>query len=149
MAGDEAASPASDLGWLLASLVKKVPHARSALLLSADGIKKAYSGLDIDQADQLAAIASGMFSLARSAGAQFGANPGVRQVIAELDDTLLFVSTAGSGAVLAVAASRDADPGLVGFEMSILVKSVRPVLETPMRSPAAASGAVTANDAVG
>lgn len=136
MAGDEA----PDLNWLLAGLVKKVPHARSALLLSADGIKKAYSGLDEDQADQLSAIASGMFSLARSAGAQFGSAPGVRQVVAELDDTMLFVSTAGSGAVLAVATERDADAGLVGYEMSVLVKSVRPALETPVRRPVAAGG---------
>jgi predicted regulator of Ras-like GTPase activity (Roadblock/LC7/MglB family) len=129
MAGNDG----QDLSWLLASLVKKVPHARSALLLSADGMKKAFSGMNEDQADQLSAIASGMFSLARSAGAQFGSNAGVRQVIAELDDTMLFVSTAGSGAVLAVATDRSADPGLVGYEMSVLVKSVRPALETPER----------------
>ena len=141
MAGDEAASSATNLSWLLDGLIEKVPHARSALLLSADGIKKAFSGLDADQADQLSAIASGMFSLARTAGANLGAKPGVRQVVAELDDTLLFVSTAGSGAVLAVVTSREADAGLVGFEMSILVKSVQPALETPVRSPAAAGGA--------
>jgi predicted regulator of Ras-like GTPase activity (Roadblock/LC7/MglB family) len=140
MAGDEAASQASDLGWLLAGLVKRVPHTRSALLLSSDGMKKAFHGLGTDQADQLSAIASGMFSLARSAGAQFGSAGGVRQVVAELDDTLLFVSTAGSGAVLAVMAGRDADAGVLGYEMSILVKSVRPYLETPMRTHAGANG---------
>ncbi|WP_026930982.1 roadblock/LC7 domain-containing protein [Glycomyces tenuis] len=140
MAGDEAAAQATDLGWLLAGLIKRVPHTRSALLLSSDGIKKAFHGLGTDQADQLSAIASGMFSLARSAGAQFGSNGGVRQVVAELDDTLLFVSTAGSGAVLAVTAGREADAGVLGYEMSILVKSVRPYLETPVRRPAATSG---------
>jgi predicted regulator of Ras-like GTPase activity (Roadblock/LC7/MglB family) len=140
MSGDEAREQGQDLSWLLAALVKKVPHARSALLLSADGIKKAHTGMNADQADQLAAIASGMFSLARSAGAQFGSDAGVRQVIAELDDTMMFVSTAGSGAVLAVTTDRDADPGLVGYEMSVLVKSVRPALETPVRAAALASG---------
>ncbi|MCH7230605.1 roadblock/LC7 domain-containing protein [Glycomyces sp. L485] len=140
MAGDEAAAQATDLGWLLAGLIKRVPNTRSALLLSSDGIKKAFHGLTTDQADQLSAIASGMFSLARSAGAQFGSAGGVRQVVAELDDTLLFVSTAGSGAVLAVMAGRDADAGVLGYEMSILVKSVRPYLETPVRRPAATSG---------
>jgi predicted regulator of Ras-like GTPase activity (Roadblock/LC7/MglB family) len=149
MAGDGAATQASDLSWLLANLVRKVPHARSALLLSADGMKKAFSGLDTDQADQLSAIASGMFSLARSAGAQFGSNAGVRQVVAELDDTMLFVSTAGAGAVLAVATARDADAGLVGYEMSILVKSVQPALETPMRRPVAANGPVPRGDVAG
>ena len=140
MAGDEALAQSTDLGWLLAGLIKRVPYTRSALLLSSDGIKKAYHGLGTDQADQLSAIASGMFSLARSAGAQFGSNGGVRQVVAELDDTLLFVSTAGSGAVLAVMAGREADAGVLGYEMSVLVKSVRPYLETPVRRPAATSG---------
>jgi predicted regulator of Ras-like GTPase activity (Roadblock/LC7/MglB family) len=143
MAGDEAGAQ-SDLSWLLAGLVRKVPHTRSALLLSSDGIKKAFTGMGVDQADQLSAIASGMFSLARSAGVQFGSSAGVRQVVAELDDTLLFVSTAGQGAVLAVAAGRDADAGVLGYEMSILVKSVRPYLETPVRRTAA-SGAVPPN----
>lgn len=144
MAGDEAGAQ-SDLSWLLAGLVRKVPHTRSALLLSSDGIKKAFTGMGVDQADQLSAIASGMFSLARSAGVQFGSSAGVRQVVAELDDTLLFVSTAGQGAVLAVAAGRDADAGVLGYEMSILVKSVRPYLETPVRRAAAVNGATPPN----
>lgn len=124
---------ASDLAWLLSSLVQRVPYTRSALLLSSDGLKKAAHGLDADSADHLAAIASGLFSLARSAGARFGGADGVRQVVAELDDTLLFVSTAGSGAVLAVLGAREVDAGVLGYEMSQLVKSVRPYLATPAR----------------
>ncbi|MGI5212335.1 roadblock/LC7 domain-containing protein [Plantactinospora sp. CA-290183] len=127
------ARPAQDLVWLLSGLVERVPHTRSALLLSSDGLKKAAHGLDADGADHLSAIASGLFSLARSAGNRFGNSEGVRQVVAELDDTLLFVSAAGAGAVLAVLANRDADPGVLGYEMSQLVKSVRPYLGTPIR----------------
>jgi predicted regulator of Ras-like GTPase activity (Roadblock/LC7/MglB family) len=123
----------NDLVWLLSGLVDRVPHTRSALLLSSDGLRKAAHGLDTDGADHLAAIASGMFSLARSAGAKFGNGEVVRQVVAELDDSLLFVSAAGSGAVLAVIASKEADPGVLGYEMAQLVKSVRPYLGTPTR----------------
>lgn len=130
---DGPVSPATDLSWLLTGLVERVPHTRSALLLSADGIKKAYHGLETDEADHLAAIASGLFSLARTAGTRFGGSNAVRQVVAELDDVLLFVSAAGSGAVLAVLAGRDADAGVLGYEMSQLVKSVRPYLATPAR----------------
>lgn len=133
MSSDVPAGQSSGLDWLLSSLVQRVPHTRSALLLSSDGLKKAYHGLDQDLADHLAAVASGLFSLARSAGTRFGNSSTVRQVVAELDDTLLFVSTAGSGAVLAVVAERDADVGVLGFEMSQLVKSVRPYLATPAR----------------
>jgi predicted regulator of Ras-like GTPase activity (Roadblock/LC7/MglB family) len=130
----------SDLTWLLTNLVEKVPGTRSALLLSSDGLKKAFHGLDNTEADHLAAIASGLFSLARSAGNRFGDTGGVRQVVAELDDTLLFISAAGSGAVLAVLAARDADAGVLGYEMLQLVKSVRPYLATPARHAVAGQG---------
>jgi predicted regulator of Ras-like GTPase activity (Roadblock/LC7/MglB family) len=125
--------PSQDLVWLLSGLVDRVPDTRSALLLSSDGLRKAAHGLDDDGADHLAAIASGLFSLARSAGTRFGGTDVVRQVVAELEDSLLFVSAAGSGAVLAVIAGKDADPGVLGYEMAQLVKSVRPYLSTPTR----------------
>jgi predicted regulator of Ras-like GTPase activity (Roadblock/LC7/MglB family) len=130
------AQPAGDhdLGWLLRGLVENVPHTRSAVLLSADGLATASYGLISDHADQLSAIASGLFSLARTAAARFGDSDGVRQVVAELDDRLLFVSSAGYGSVLTVLAERDADAGVLGYEMAQLVKSVRPFLATPARN---------------
>jgi predicted regulator of Ras-like GTPase activity (Roadblock/LC7/MglB family) len=122
-----------DLGWLLENLVERVPHTRSALLLSSDGLKKASAGLDADAADHLAALASGLFSLARSAGERFGGSLSVRQVVVELDGALLFVSAAGSGACLAVLAGAEADAAVLGYEMKMLVKQVRPYLATPAR----------------
>lgn len=122
-----------DLVWLLSGLVDRVPDTRSALLLSSDGLRKAAHGLDDDGADHLSAIASGLFSLARSAAMRFDGSDGVRQVVAELDGSLLFVSAAGSGAVLAVIAGKAADPGVLGYEMAQMVKSVRPYLSTPSR----------------
>jgi predicted regulator of Ras-like GTPase activity (Roadblock/LC7/MglB family) len=129
----------SDLSWLLRGLVERVPHTRSAVLLSADGLASAAHGLGPDKADQLSAIASGMFSIARSAAARFGGSDGVRQVVAELDDTLLFVSSAGFGSVLTVLADREADAGVLGYEMTQLVKSVRPFLATPARQTGTAA----------
>ncbi len=133
MLSNDVARPTQNLVWLLAGLAERVPHTRSALLLSSDGLRKAAHGLSDDSADHLAAISSGLFSLARSAGMKFGSGDQVRQVVAELDDTLLFVSAAGSGAVLAVIAGKGADPGVLGYEMAQLVKSVRPFLATPPR----------------
>ena len=71
--------------------------------------------------------------MARSAAAKFGGSDGVRQVVAELDDTLLFVASAGFGSVLTVVADREADAGVLGYEMIQLVNSVRPFLATPAR----------------
>ncbi|MCZ7415764.1 MULTISPECIES: roadblock/LC7 domain-containing protein [unclassified Streptomyces] len=136
MVSEAPAGPNGDLSWLLTGLVRRVPHTRSALLLSADGLVKAVHGLETDVADHLAALASGLYSLARSAGTRFGEGGEVRQVLVELDTSLLFVSTAGQGACLAVLAGRDADAAVLGYEMAMLVKSVRPYLATPARQPA-------------
>ncbi|GAB2627802.1 dynein regulation protein LC7 [Paractinoplanes abujensis] len=133
MSRTESPRTSQDLVWLLSSLVDRVPDTTSALLLSSDGLRKAAHGLDDDGADHLAAVASGLFSLARSAGTRFGGSDSVRQVVAELEEALLFVSAAGSGAVLAVVAGKGADPGVLGYEMAQLVKSVRPYLSTPAR----------------
>jgi predicted regulator of Ras-like GTPase activity (Roadblock/LC7/MglB family) len=133
MVSDVPAGQESDLGWLLRGLIEAVPHARNAVLLSADGLTTAVYGLGADDADHLSAIASGLFSIARSAAAKFGGSDGVRQVVAELDDTLLFVASAGFGSVLTVVADREADAGVLGYEMIQLVNSVRPFLATPAR----------------
>lgn len=123
----------TDLSWLLTGLVQRVPHAGSALLLSSDGLVKAAHGFDPDSADHMAALASGLHSLARSAGVRFGGGDEVLQVVVELESMFLFVSTAGAGACLAVLASGEADVGVLGYEMGMLVKSVRPYLVTPAR----------------
>lgn len=125
-----------DLSWLLQQLVQRVPHARSGLLLSSDGLVKAAYGLDTDTSDHLAALSSGLYSLARTAGKRFDDGGEMRQVVVELSRSLLFVSAAGYGAVLAVLAWREADAAVLGYEMSMLVKSVRPHLATPARQPA-------------
>ncbi|MER5565071.1 roadblock/LC7 domain-containing protein [Streptomyces goshikiensis] len=144
MGGEAATTPTrlSDLDWLLSGLVQRVPHARSAVLLTADGLATCVHGLDPDSADHLAALASGLYSLGRSAGTRFGDGSEVRQVVVELDTTLVFVSAAGSGTCLAVLADREADAGVLGYEMAMLVKSVRPYLTAPPRRPAVAGAAV-------
>ncbi|MFD5079573.1 roadblock/LC7 domain-containing protein [Streptomyces sp. NPDC058371] len=115
------------IDWLLKGLVEKVPHTQSALLLSSDGLPKSVEGLKPEQADHLAALASGLYSLARSAGASFADGADVRQVVVELDTALLFVSAAGSGTCLAVLASHEAEAAVLGYEMARLVKQVRAI----------------------
>ncbi|RDG37764.1 roadblock/LC7 domain-containing protein [Streptomyces corynorhini] len=136
MASDVPTGHVSDLDWLLSGLVQRVPYTRSAVLLSSDGLVRSMHGMDADSADHMAALASGLYSLGRSAGARFGDGGEVRQVVVELDSTLLFVSTAGSGTCLAVLAGREADAAVLGYEMAMLVKSVRPYLVTPLRQGA-------------
>ncbi|MGR8007134.1 roadblock/LC7 domain-containing protein [Streptomyces hypolithicus] len=141
MASEAPTGQATDLDWLLSGLVQRVPFTRNAVLLSSDGLVKSVHGLDSDSADHMAALASGLYSLGRSAGARFGDGGEVRQVVVELDSTLLFVSTAGSGTCLAVLAARETDAAVLGYEMAMLVKSVRPYLVTPARQRAGAPSA--------
>jgi predicted regulator of Ras-like GTPase activity (Roadblock/LC7/MglB family) len=135
MASEAPTGHASDLDWLMSGLVQRVPHTSSAVLLSRDGLVKSAHGLDRTGADHMAALASGLYSLGRSAGVRFGDGGDVRQVVVELDSSLLFVSTAGSGTCLAVLADREADAAVLGYEMAMLVKSVRPYLVTAPRQP--------------
>jgi predicted regulator of Ras-like GTPase activity (Roadblock/LC7/MglB family) len=128
---------AQDLAWLLRGLGEEVPVIRGSVLLSADGMLKASDGFDRASAEQLAALASGLFSIARSAGTKFDGSNEVRQVVTELKSSQLFISWAGYNSVLAVLARGEADPAVVGFEMARLIKSVRPFLGTATRSAAA------------
>lgn len=123
-----------DLTWLLSRLIDKVPSTRSAVLLSADGIAKHWHGLNRNEADQLGAMASGMCSLAKQVGTRFGdGDDGVRQVVVELGEIILFVTAAGLGSVLAVLAGRDVDAGILSYEMGRLGTQIPTHLATPAR----------------
>ncbi|MFA1551127.1 roadblock/LC7 domain-containing protein [Actinomadura chokoriensis] len=128
-----------DLAWLLRGLGEEVPVIRGSVLLSSDGMLKAAHGFDRASAEQLAALASGLFSIARSAGTKFDDSNEVRQVVTELKSSQLFISWAGFNSVLAVLAKGEADPAVVGFEMARLIKSVRPFLGTATRAAATTS----------
>jgi predicted regulator of Ras-like GTPase activity (Roadblock/LC7/MglB family) len=130
------------LSWLITGLVERVPQARSALLLSADGLVRAHTpDMSKDDADHMAAIASGLWSLASGAGRKFAGSGAVRQVGVEMDGALLFVAAAGFGTCISVLTTDSADPGLIGFEMAQLVRSMRPHLETAPRADHAAAAA--------
>ncbi|MER6812339.1 roadblock/LC7 domain-containing protein [Actinomadura nitritigenes] len=128
-----------DLAWLLRGLGEEVPLIRGSVLLSSDGMMKAADGFDRAGAEHLAALASGLFSIARSAGTKFDDSNEVRQVVAELKSSQLYISWAGYNSVLAVLAEEEADPAVVGFEMARLIKAVRPFLHTAARPAAVPS----------
>lgn len=121
---------------LLERLVSRTAGARHALLLSRDGLKLWLSpGLSTDQADQLAAIASGIQALAHGASVEFGdATGGVRQSMTEFHGGILFIVGAGEGAHLAVVGEESADPGLVGRRMNEAVEHIRDFLRADPRT---------------
>jgi predicted regulator of Ras-like GTPase activity (Roadblock/LC7/MglB family) len=131
----------ADLDWLLDELVERVPAARQAVVLSADGLLLGSSAeLDVTDAEHLCALASGFSSLAKGATRHLGGGA-VRQTVVEMDSAYLFVTAAGQGACLAVVSEADADIGLVAYEMAMLVIRVGENLSAPARSSAGAGDA--------
>ncbi|MFJ9347962.1 roadblock/LC7 domain-containing protein [Streptomyces sp. NPDC101237] len=122
-----------ELDWLLDDLVLRVEEVRHAVVLSNDGLAVgASTALGREDAEHLAAVASGFNSLAKGTGRHFGAG-GVRQTMVEMDDAFLFVAAAGDGSCLAVLTAVTADIGLVAYEMARLVKRVGEHLRTAPR----------------
>lgn len=121
---------AGELGWLLDDLVDRVGEVRKAVVLSRDGLVMGASrGMSRENAEYLAALASGFYSLANGARQEFSADGTdvgeVRQAVIEMEGALFFVTAAGHGSCLAVLSEAGANAGLVAYEMAMLVKRVK------------------------
>ncbi|KUO07903.1 roadblock/LC7 domain-containing protein [Streptomyces sp. DSM 15324] len=123
------------LGRLLDDLTERVEHVRHALVLSNDGlVAGASTGLRREDAEHLAAVSSGLHSLAKGSGRHFGAGQ-VRQTMIEFDDALLFVTAAGSGSCLCVLSGAQGDMGQIAYEMTLLVSRVGEHVTVDARQP--------------
>jgi uncharacterized protein len=120
------------LDWFVSNFVRDVPGVSHAILVSADGLLMASSSqLPADRADQLAAVTSGLASLATGAARLFEAGE-VRQSLVEMDDGYLLLMGVGNGSYLAALALISCDVGQVGYEMALLVDRVgKSVQATP------------------
>ena len=131
-----------DLRWLLDQLIERVVGIDMAVLLSADGLLLSRStGMGIEPAEHLAATASALTGLARSAGRQFGRGS-VLQTAIEMEGGYLLVATAGQGTALSVVTDQDPDLGMIVYEMQLLVRRVGDHLGVAPRSrgPSVGSG---------
>ncbi|UGY94664.1 roadblock/LC7 domain-containing protein [Streptomyces gobiensis] len=114
----------TELDWLLDDLTQRMSSVRHALVLSTDGLVTGASpGLERHDAERLAAVSSGLYSLAKGSGQHFGAGR-VRQTMIEFDEGMLFVTAAGDGSCLCVLATAEADIGQIAYEMTLLVNRV-------------------------
>ena len=126
-----------DLSWLLTTFAQRVPSIEYAIALSVDGLRLAASDrIRIDQADQLAAITSGLASLTAGA-AKCMATGHVRQSVVDMDGGVLLIMAVADRAHLAVLAQPGADLGQVGYETAVLAQRVATALE-PGARPAGA-----------
>jgi uncharacterized protein len=116
-----AAANGQTFNWLLANFVRNTDGVRDAIAVSSDGLLIATSdGLDRAGADGLAAIVSGMTSLARTASRRHDFD-GLKLIMIEMRRGFLLISTIADGSCVGVLADPQCDVGLIGYEIAVLV----------------------------
>jgi uncharacterized protein len=130
-----------NLDWLVTRFVSEVPDAAHAILVSSDGLLMAASAsIPGERGEQLAAVSSGLASLAVGAAHLLGGG-GVLQTVVEMEQGYLMLMSVGDGSNLAVLTQASADIGQVGYEMALLVDRVgKAVQARPRGGPAGGGG---------
>jgi predicted regulator of Ras-like GTPase activity (Roadblock/LC7/MglB family) len=135
----ESSAPASSAGedrgldWVMSRFVDDVPDAAHAILVSADGLLMASStSIPGERAEQVAAVSSGLASLAVGAARLFEGGS-VMQTIVEMEMGFLMLMSVGDGSNLTVLTTEEADIGQVGYEMALLVDRVGRTVEAQAR----------------
>lgn len=126
-------APQRNLDWVVSKFVDDVSGATHAILVSADGLLVAGSSrLPADRAEQMAAVSSGLASLATGAAQLFDGGT-VLQTVIEMEQGYLLLMSVGDGSNLAVLTSGTADIGQIGYEMALLVQRVGPMIQAEAR----------------
>ena len=132
---DQPQVQSNSLDWLVSNFTREVPGVAHAVLVSVDGLLVAVSErLPRERAEQLAAVTSGLASLAAGAARLFEGGS-VLQSVVEMDNGYLLVMRVGDGSQLAALAARHCDIGQIAYEMAVLVDRVGGVVSSSRRSP--------------
>jgi uncharacterized protein len=124
----------NNLNWLVSRFVEEVTDAAHAILVSADGLLMAESqSIPGERAEQVAAVASGLASLAVGAARLFEGGA-VMQTAIEMERGYLLLMSVGDGSHLAVLTQDTADIGQVGYEMALLVERVGRMIQAQARN---------------
>lgn len=124
---------ARSLTWLVNNFVAEVPGVTDAAVVSADGlVLVASDGLTDERADHLAAVASGVQSLAKGLSGLLDMGP-PKQTIVRMKKGYLLVMAISDGSCQATLAGPDCDMKVVGYQMTLLVESSGHVLTPRIR----------------
>jgi uncharacterized protein len=120
--------------WLVDGFVGKVHGVTHALILSADGFPlTASAGVSTVEAEQLAAIAGGLISLAGNSASLFGKGE-CEQIIIRLTRGYFLFMSIDSGAGLAVLTGPECEMKVVAYEMTQFVTNAGHVLTPQARA---------------
>ncbi len=112
---------AENFNWLIDDFVAKTAGVTDAIAVSSDGLLIATSrSLAREDAEQVAAIVTGLVSLSDGAARTFGFE-GLQQVIVSMKLGFMFVSQISLGSALGVVATAGSDIGAIGYQTSLLV----------------------------
>lgn len=124
----------ANFAWLLDDFVRKVHGVSHALIMSVDGFPlTASDSVGEAEAEQLAAISSGLLSLAGNSAALFGKGS-CEQIIIRLTHGYFLFMGIGSGAGLAVLTSNEADMKVVAYEMTQFITNAGHALTPEVRA---------------
>ena len=110
---------AQNFNWLLGKFAAETAGVLEAIAVSSDGLLMAMSaGQERSGADRLAAITSGITSLAGGAARAYQLGT-LNKVIVDMAHGYLLVSAISSGSVLGVIAAKTANLGNIAYEMTL------------------------------
>lgn len=126
--------PDQDFSWLINDFVRKVHGVSHALIMSSDGFPlTASEAMSTTESEQLAAIASGLLSLAGNSASLFDKGT-CEQIIIRLSHGYFLFMGIDSGAGLAVLTGPDCDMKVVAYEMTQFVTSAGHALTPETRA---------------
>ena len=123
------------LDRLITGFTERVPTVLQALVVSSDGVPVAASEqIQPDQVEKLAAITSGLISLAEGAARIFDGGA-VTQALVAMERGTLVIMAIDDGSSLAVLTTT-ADLDLIAYEMTMLAQQAGNIFTPPARGAA-------------
>ncbi|BEL07905.1 roadblock/LC7 domain-containing protein [Actinoplanes sichuanensis] len=105
--------------WLLGSFASRTAGVQEAVVVSSDGLLMARSSKrERADSDRLAAVVSGMASLAAGASEWYRLGA-LNRVVVDIAEGYLVITTISRGSALGVVASRSANLVTVAYEMTL------------------------------
>jgi uncharacterized protein len=115
----EISEEAKTFNWLLGSFATRTNGVQEAIVVSSDGLLMAKSARhDQANSDRLAAVVSGLASLAAGAASWYKLGA-LNRVVIDLADGYLVVTSISRGSALGVIANKSANLGTVAYEMTL------------------------------